>query len=274
MLNSRYAPVVALAVLGVVVIVVLGWFLAINPRLNERADLQEQADTVRTNTQQIQSMSVRLDEYAALVASGDEVNAVMELNAPSAVDVSAFRTRLWDAFDASGAELVSLSSDSASGVPALTVDASVLLSTQVAGLFQTGPTVQATGDDETAAPATWSPVVTARTGEIEVTSQLLAVPFSMQVAGSAAENYDFLKELANPEKRIFAISAITLTARPGGSADIPGVSAADDGDAVMTLDGVLYVSEPDLTVVDEELSSAVGAPNGKAFIDGETADAP
>ena len=44
MVNSRYAPVIAISGLAVVVILVLGWFLAIKPQLDDRAGLDAQAD--------------------------------------------------------------------------------------------------------------------------------------------------------------------------------------------------------------------------------------
>ncbi|GMA33806.1 hypothetical protein [Demequina litorisediminis] len=66
MLNSKYAPIVALTALGIIVVLVLGWFLAVKPQVDETAAFSADEDLVRTNITTIEADS------AAISAMGDE----------------------------------------------------------------------------------------------------------------------------------------------------------------------------------------------------------
>ncbi|WP_062464591.1 hypothetical protein [Demequina soli] len=284
MLNSRYAPVIALAVLGIVLVAVLGWFLAIKPQFDERDSLKSQTATIRGNIDQVNMASAKIDEYAAQLQGDDSVAKEIALNAPSELDLPAFRARLWKAFNDTKIELVSYSQGGETLLPPLEVDPSALVASQVAALFQTGPvsaassvvpdpaaTAAATGTDGAADPTAvvgtdgWAPAVTAPTESTLASAQVFKVPFTLVVAGSPQETYDFLAFMSDPDQPVFEVEAITQTARPSGSGTIPGVSDAKDGDVSTTITGSLFVYNPTLELHDQELGKGAKTPGESAF---------
>ncbi|WP_062293372.1 hypothetical protein [Demequina phytophila] len=268
MLNSRYAPIVMLTVLGIIAIGLLAWFLAIKPQFDKASDLRAQTDAVVANTSQIDAQSAKLDEYAALLAEDSEIESAVALNAPSAIDIDGLRNRVWAALKSSKAELVSFEQQQSSAVDGWLADSSGLVSTQVAALFSTGP-VGATAPAETAttdAPdptatqaATttttstgWTPAVTAVVTDGPFAGDIQMVPFTIDMVGNPEEIRKFIDAMQDPKDQLFQIYEYSLLARPAGSAPIPGVHDPDDGDVHATITAAVYVLNPDMTVVDEE----------------------
>lgn len=257
MLNSRYAPVIALGVLGAVVVLLLGWFLAVNPQKSKAAELDRLTSDVETNTQQVALQSAKIDEYAGILAADESVASSIALNAPGSPDLHAFRTRVWAAVVSSKVEIVAFDMLGSQAVDGWITEPKSLVSTQVATLFQTGPVTvaeagstpapsasPAAGGTTTTVPGGWAPAVTAATTEGAVAGNIQMLPFTITVSGTAKETYDFLKALSNPEETLFQVFGIKQEARQSDSAPITGISDAADGDVQSFVSGALYVLNP------------------------------
>ncbi|MDN4486704.1 hypothetical protein QQX10_00820 [Demequina sp. SYSU T00039] len=278
MLNSRYAPVVALTALAVIVIGLLGWFLAISPQLSKAGDLASTADQVRANTEQVSLASAKIDQYAALLAEESDVPDQIAANAPSRLDRDAFRTRLWDGIDDSGLNIISYEMDTSRLVEGWVIEASALTSNQVASLFQTGP-VSIAGAGTQPAPATtaeaattdaatggWSPVVSPFAGESLIDGTLARVAVTVVVTGSPQETFAFFEAMSAPGDQLFQVHEVTQEARQGDASSITGVEDAEDGDVITTITGDLFVLDAEVFPVDEGELETV-SPNGEGFIE-------
>lgn len=281
MLNSRYAPVIALTALVVVVVAVLGWFLAISPQLSKASELASTADQVRANTEQVNLASAKIDQYAALLAEESDVPAQIDANAPSRVDLETFRTRLWDGVDTAGVNLISYDMSVSSLVEGWVIEPNSLTSNQVAALFQTGPVLTtgaaaapaptATAHPTTDAAATaatggWTPVVSPFAGTSLIDGNLYRVSITFSVTGSPSETFDFLEAMASTDDPLFQVYEVTQEARQGDASALTGVEDAEDGDVITTITGDLFVLDPDVFPVDEgELQDI--SPNDEGFIE-------
>jgi len=278
MLSSRYAPVVALGALGVVLVLVLGWFLAVSPQNSARGDLAAQTAEVEANTQQIQLQSAKLDEFAELLAADTSVADSIALNAPATINLGAFRARVWDALSSSRAELVKIETAGSQEVEGWVVAPTLLTSTQVAALFQTGPiaevgdapTPEATSatDPEGGASATpgtasgWTPAVTASTEEAPVAGSIMMIPFTISIAGTAEEAHNFVAGMSDADQQLFQVYGVTQEARQSDGSPIAGVSDPSDGDVLTTIVGGLYLLNPTGEAIDEEALEEVRPGNG------------
>lgn len=278
MLSSRYAPVVALGALGVVLVLVLGWFLAVSPQNSARSNLVTQTADVEANTQQIELQSAKLDQFVELLAADTSVADSIALNAPASVDLSAFRARVWDALNASRSELVRIETAGSQEIEGWVVPPTLLTSTQVAALFQTGPVAEpgtvstpeatstpAADGNASATPGTaggWTPAVTATTQEGPVAGNILMIPITISIAGTAEEAYRFVAGMSDPDQQLFQVYAVTQEARQSDDAPIPGVADPRDGDVLTTVVGGLYLLNPTGEAIDEDALEEVRPGNG------------
>jgi len=268
MLSSRYAPVVALAALGVVLVLLLGWFLAIKPQLSAADTASKQAAEVRANTELIEASSHKLDEYAALLAADETTAASIALNAPSRVDVAAFRDRVLRVVEASGVALVSINQLDGRALDGWEADPAALVSNQVANLFSTGPTVvvadgaSSPGEAPTPTPAAtaapsapavdggWAPVVVPITEPGPVAGDVRMVEVQFELVGTPSQIGQFMAALMDPEAQLFQVFSVTQTAGP--SSDLLDGRTIGDTDIAATVVGALYVHGADLSIIDEE----------------------
>ncbi|MDN4482047.1 hypothetical protein [Demequina lignilytica] len=261
----------ALAVLGVVLVAVLGWFLAIRPQFSATSDAASEADAIRANTQLIEASSNQLNNYQALLAEDDTTAPAIELNAPSRLDMSTFRDRISRVVDSSGVGLVSFAQVDGRAVDGWELEPSALVSNQVANLFSTGPVAGAvaqndavaTTDGEAVAPAgAWTPVVTPVTEVGPVAGDIRMVEIQMEVVGTASEVDGFLRALMNADEQLFQVYDVEQTGGGGGEPIGDRSEGADDLGVIVY--GALYVHSADLSIVDEEtLGSAT--PSDSAF---------
>lgn len=262
MLNSRYAPVVALAVLGIVLVAVIGWFVGVKPQLDSASDLRSQEDAIRANVESVEAAASRLDEYAAALDADTTIAEAIGLHAPSRLDLPGFRTRLSQAIVDSDLELVSLNSGNGVRVTGWEADSASLVSNAVAGLFSQGPV--AASEDPNSAQSTWAPAVTASAETTAVSGDIRMVIFELQVAGSPEETYEFLKAMQVTDDQLFQVYDVNLESRPSGASSINGVADPDDGDVLTTITAALYVHNPDTAVLDE-VETSDGEPIDDAF---------
>lgn len=252
-LNSRYAPIIALGVLGVVVVLMLGYFLAVKPQIDSAVRIASQTQDVEANTVQIEQASAKIDQFAELLAQDSGVAESIAVNAPSQVDVPAFRDRLWAALGASGVEVIDLNQANSVAVDGWVTDARFLVSTQVAGLFQTGPKAAGAAQPAPAATAStdgtsttnassggWTPVVKPVTGENPVAANITMVTFTITVTGTPTESHNFFGAMSNPADQLFQVYSVTQEARQSDDSPIPGVSDPQDGNVITTITGALY----------------------------------
>lgn len=261
MLNSRYAPVVALAVLGIIMVALLGWFLAISPKLSEASAVRAQASEVEDNTQIINASSDALDEYQALLDAAPDVTGAIALHAPNVFDTQAVRTRLSEAITTAQVEVSTFTINGAQAVPGIETDPASLISNQVAALFAAGPVHQEEGAAE------FSPAVTPANEIGPVVEELYSVPVTMMVVGHVDEIMGFFTALSDPDLPIFQVTTTSLQARQADSGAIIGVSEPEDGDVIATITGNLYVLAPEAEILDEEALTEAILPSDSPFLE-------
>jgi hypothetical protein len=287
MLNSKYAPIVALAVVGILIIAALGWFLAISPQFAAASDLNDDKTAVEDNTSLIEASSDKLDEYQAEADALPSNAQAIELNTPTTFDLQGFRARWSKAVTESKVEVVSTGQDVAIELEGWTAEPSQLVSNIVATLFATGPITVAAKADSAADPAAdaaanadsatakatgWAPIVEPSTESLPVAQGLVMIPLTLEVTGTPAEVNKFFGLIANPDDPIYQVYNVTLEARQSDAPTINGVADAKDGDVIATVTGAMYLLNADTTVVDETELVPVTPGKTSSFI--EPDDAP
>ncbi|MFV0285443.1 MAG: hypothetical protein ACK5IM_03515 [Demequina sp.] len=246
MLNSKYAPIVALTALGIIVVVVLGWFLAVKPQIDETAAFSADEDLVRTNITTIESDSAAISAMGDELATYEPLQPLIDLNAPQRLDLETFRTRMWDAFESSGVEVGETAQDFGDLIDGWEIPAVLLPSSELAKRFQTGPAATTS----VVAPA-FTPAVKTVTGTAVLAQNLALQPFEFTVYGTVQESYDFLQTLQDPEQPFLQVYEVTQTSLVEGATVPAGVSDVADGDVQTYIKAALYLSDADLTSLDE-----------------------
>lgn len=247
MLNSKYAPVALLAFLAILVIGAIGWFAGISPTLSKTATLADQTQLVKSNTDTVNLATAQLKQYAEALTEAEPLDPFMELHLPQSLAVSQLRTRVTDAASSAQVRIIAMSLEPSQGVEGWDVPSSVRRSTQVAQLFQTGPTNLATPGTETAA---YVPAVSPPAPTSIVVSGLVAVPVSMRVGGSVEQLTAFVSALTDPNKQLFQIYSHSVTARRDGDTEV-GLAEAGPNDALLEISGYFYLLDPDSTLIDD-----------------------
>ncbi|WP_062073082.1 hypothetical protein [Demequina sediminicola] len=246
MLNSKYAPIIALTVLGIIVVVLLGWFLAVKPQIDTAAAYSADEDLVRSNIATVQTDSAAIAQAGVDAESFVDLEPAIALNAPSRFDVVAVRTRLADTIAEAGMEIGTINQSSSYPVQGWEVPSSLLLSTDLAKRFQSGPapTIEV-------APQEFTPAVAVTGGTVVLADNLIGIPIVLEVVGTADEAHAFLDSLQNPDQPLFQVSEFTLNALDDGTNVGEGISPPSNGDVQLSLSGFLYLSNVDRTIVDE-----------------------
>ncbi|WP_430866786.1 hypothetical protein [Demequina aurantiaca] len=287
MLNSKYAPIVALTVLAILVIAALGWFLAISPQFAKADALNADTDAVNSNITMVQTSSAKLDDYQAQADAAASNEESIALNTPTTYDLQAFRERASEAIEKSNVEIIGLTQETAFSLEGWTATPAQLTSTAVAKLFAVGPITVAgdpnstvvltedapaaatdTATDDSATPTgdgAWAAIVTPKAEDGPVALGLVMIPLTLSVTGTAAELNTFFELMANPDDPIFQVYEVTANARPAGSSTQVGVSEAEDGDVIATVTGAMYLLNADTTVIDEEALVVVKPAEDSAF---------
>lgn len=264
MLNSRYAPIVALTVLAIILVVALGWFLAIKPQLDERASIQDTASEVVANTEKINSESARLDEYAREFDLLPDYSPLIATHSPEGFDVEVVRTRLADAIRGAEAEIVSLEHGGLTEVEGWAHPANMLPSAHIARLFQTGPVHLVEEDPLDESGPEFEPVV-AIAPNSETTNMFYGMPITVGVAGTTSELLSVLELLEDPDQQLFQLYALEFEQRPEGASPIDGVSDPVDGDATLFFTGFFYLEGVPLELTDEGQVGGIGLGDSDPF---------
>ena len=271
-MNSKYAPVVALTALGVVVVLLLGWFALISPKLSQASDLRALRDSVVINTTKISGEATKLAAYEQTLADAPDLSEEIELNFPDRVDIQVLRSRILGAVEGSSMEIISLGTDGSYPVEGWELDTQALTSTSIASLFETGPiVVDATvAADGTTAATEYVPPVVVSPAAGPVVDALFGMPFTLSVAGSYAETKQLLALLQASEQQLFLVYNLKVTARNEGAAPLAGVADPIDGDVIVNITGAFYYLDPQTAIVDED-GPAAADPDGMPFLPGDTA---
>lgn len=260
MLNSRYAPVVAITAVVILIVIALGWFLAISPKLDEAGDLRDRAATIDTNTAEIQMQTARLAQYEAELAEVPNYQDLVALNAPAVYDVEATRDRLSDAGTQAGVYIYETSAGGVQNVLGAEVDHALLPSTAIARLFATGPVDVAEGEEE------FAPVLTPSVEEGPVVERLYGIPLTFTATGSVADMMDFLALLTDEQAAALQIDSLAWSARPPDE-PIAGVPDGEPGDVILEGQGYIYLLDPDMEIVDEDALTDASLPSVSPFTD-------
>ncbi|WP_160297598.1 hypothetical protein [Demequina salsinemoris] len=261
----------------------LGWFVLISPQLEERSALSAEESQIRSNITTVEAASAKIDEYAAALDASTEVTDLIAVNAPSVLDMQAFRDRLSAALTDAQIEITSMSANDGVQVDGWDTSSAQLVSASVASLFTQGPVAGAepvvaadattttdagaATDTATATTSTWSPAITVASTDGEDTSvagDIRMVEVTIELAGSPSALFDFLADMQDPDQQLFQVSQITLSARTEGEEN-PAGSPAKEGDVSVTIVGDLYLHDADTSVVDEDAPASSDAVDG-AFV--------
>lgn len=246
MLNSKYAPIFALTALGIIVVVLLGWFLAIKPQVDEASAFASDEDLVRANIATVQADEAAIEAYGSSLGEAPDMKSTLELNAPQRLDLEGFRNRISDAIVESGVEISTSGQEYGSLVAGWEIPAVLLDSTNAAKHFQSGP-----APTTKIAAEAFTPVVSVP-AEAQVRAEGLAtVPFEFTVVGTPREAYDFLVLLQDPAVQFFQVGEIAVFGLVEGQEISDGVSEAGDGDVRLDISGGLYLSDIDTSSIDE-----------------------
>lgn len=250
MLNSRYAPPIALAVVVGLIVGLLGYFLGIRPTLEEATTVFDREKQVRANIEVIRADSAQIDEAAKTLAASDDQSSAIELNAPPVLNLPDFQKRLVASVRSSAVEIDVVSVSSPVLVEPLIVDSTIRPSQALAQRFQSlGLPRQGS---EPVDPALTSPVVSPAGDGTAVVDSLYRLEVSFGVKGTPAEVLNFINTLTAPTHRLLLITdvqAVTLQ-----ESDLPdiGMGPNADGDLRIRVTGSLFMLDPDLTLVDED----------------------
>lgn len=264
-MNSKYAPVVVLTVLGMVVVLALGWLLLISPVRGDVSDLHAKRDEVDQNALLVRTQTAKLVKYADDAAADSDAPAELALNVPSTVDVAAQRARIMTAARGAGVEIASMGLEPSFAVGGWELPRTNLDSTAIAKLFQTGP-VQGT----LPAGQAYVPAVSASTETGPLVTSLYGVTVDMRVVGTYAELQKFIASLQDPTQQLFLLHDLEFTARNATGEKIEGVSDPADGGVILSVKGDLFYLSPDLTFNDDGVIEPTPA-SGSPFVVGDPA---
>lgn len=249
-MNSKYAPVVALTALVILIVAALGIFLGIKPLLDDAAKFDKRETVVRDNTSVIKASSADIDAKRKALSAAPDLTEAIELNAPAEPLYTEFEDRLIAAIRASSMEVVSVSIETPNDIIAWTVPAEVRPSSTVATLFETGPTPRLSGEGGDG--TVYAPVVTQAAEDTTAGANIVRVNVLIKVKGTAAEMQSFLTVLADENQRIFQVNDLQVEGRYVRDSPDAGVSLYADGDVVGTVIGSLYLLNPTGEIEDEE----------------------
>ncbi|WP_062377992.1 hypothetical protein [Demequina pelophila] len=266
----------ALSALGVVAVLLLGWFFGVKPQLDEAGEFDRQTAAIEANTEQVNAKSALLDEWEVKLADADQTAQVVSLHAPARLNVPALRDRLWAGLEESRVELVSYGQSTGSQIDGWEAESGTLAADEVAALFQLGPVAStqtastagdaaAEGENAAAVPSGWTPVVAATSTTGPVVSDLRAVEYELNVVGTPEETHRFLEYLADSNQPLFQVYSVLQVARAGSSGAIAGVSDAQDGDVQTTIRALMYVLDADTSILDESLGEPASVPTESVF---------
>jgi Tfp pilus assembly protein PilO len=206
-----------IAVLAVLVIVALGWFLGASPLLQQaaaadqsRAQVQQQNAQQRTVLASMRGQYDKLDELQAQMAS-------LQLSVPGTADLDDFFDQVAAIASASGASITSITAGEAqpygltaggSGTPAKSAASS---------------TPQPTSSATPAASATPAPAATAaapvaaapKTPTGDLASKLYVVPIDISLSSGPSQVTAFVNGLQTG-KRLILVSSMAYTSSPAG----------------------------------------------------------
>jgi hypothetical protein len=265
MLNSRYAPVVAITVVVIMIVAALAFFLGIKPQVDGAAQAIDRQDDVKANITKIEADSASIDDAAAQLAQVPDLTEATTLNAPSNMDLATFQTRLDKAIRSSKTELVAVEVRTPTEVTPWTLDVAALPSTGVAGYFETGPETRLPGEPALAEP--YEPVVKPAAADAETGATIVRMDIQIKVVGHPGEVQALLKTLADPEQRLFQVFDVKDEAKQETDTPEKGAAPYTDGDVFMTISGALYLLSPDYTIIDEDELVPSKLPSTSPFVE-------
>lgn len=250
MLNSKFAPIVALTVLLVLVIMGLGYMFGFKPSSEQARDLINRESAVRANIKKIEEDVDFIKTAESKLSEVEDVTPLIETNAPTTDGVREFQQLVTNAIDATGNEVVEFNVTGTGSIDGWTVSSAVRPSTVVASHFATAPLPRQPGDLNSSKP--YTPVVTAPAEGQPVTDALGFITVEIKVKGTAPEAVAFLAALQRPEDRLFLVAQIVTEAKSSQDPQLEGVSPFADGDQVTTITGNLYIYNFSGEIDDEE----------------------
>lgn len=205
-MSSKMKQWVALTVVGVLAVVVAGWFLLISPKRSEAADVRTQLASQETTNSGLQTQLAMLKAQQKTLPAQQAKLAMVAAKIPDNPALPALIRALSAAADDAGVELVSMSPGSPAPVTGAAAPAT--LGTGAAG----GAGAARTGAGSSAAAGTTSLSSAGSSGY--AAGVLTAIPLSLNVVGGYFQVEQFFDRLENLT-RAAKVSGFTLS--PGAN---------------------------------------------------------
>jgi hypothetical protein len=270
-MNSRYAPIVAITALAIIIVGALGVFLGIKPLLDSAASYVDREKVVRDNIALIEEDADKIDDAEDVLEDAPDLSEAIELNAPELVEFSKFEDRLAAAIRGSGSEVAAITVDAPADIIAWAIPDAVRPSANVAAFFQSAPLTRLEGEPD--AGLVYVPVVQTVSDDASLAPSLVKVNVTITLKGTAAEIQAFLALLGDPAQRLFQVNDVRFEAKFARDTPLTGVSSYTDGDVVATVVGSLYLLNPTTDVEDEDELIPWTIPTDRSpFAEPDTAD--
>lgn len=193
--NSRLVTLALIA--GSVAIVVLGWFLAVSPTLDQAAATTAQRDSAAASNVALEARTAALKEQFANLSTLEDQLAPLSASIPFNGDLSSFLDRINAVCARVGVALDSLVVGSA---------AIVAEGVEVDGAVAADPV-------DPAVPADTTEVIPAAP---DVSTGLVSIPVTIAVSGSYTQTLAFVAAIQT-DSRLFVISSVDVTGLPDGT---------------------------------------------------------
>jgi hypothetical protein len=242
-------------VVGVVLIMVAAWFLAVSPALASAADLHSQAETTRQQNDILQAQVNKLASEFKKLPEYQAQLAAIKAQMPSDPKLADFLRHLDAIAVAHGVTVLTVTP-----TPPVAVSLAVVPTAPAAAAAQPSAAPTA-GPAPTAAPAAGGTATTTPAG-------FKSIGFSMEVQGTYDATVAFVYDLQNAMPDMFLVSGLSgqgLDKVDGSN----GHPASAVGDQDLTITGLTYVlpdaagAAPAPTASPSAAAPALPAPNGR-----------
>lgn len=234
-MTSKSTPWVAGAVVLSLVVVALGWFLAIAPTLASAGAAHAEAETSDTRNAQLQVQLTALEQQFAELDTTKAELAAMHAQVPTTDGLADYTRTLQAVAEATGVTVLGIEAgDPEQVVPAVPVaDAAAATGSEEAD--ETAAAEESDGTD----PAAAAPVAEGP----QPIAGFVGLPMRISVVGSSEAVLTFLDRTQQGTDRLLLVTELAGTGQNAAEASA-GRAATNDGDLELAISGFVYALAP------------------------------
>lgn len=271
MLNSKYAPLVAVTVVVALMILGLGYLFGVKPQIDSRGDYIARKSVVEENTASILDDSAAIDEAKAKLDKAPKLTDSISAVAPSELGLQDFLMFVSESVKSTGVEVAAVTVSGVVPIEPWNLPANTLPSDELALHFQSLPTPRLGG--EAGFGTVYTPVVPApgaaatdpaadpNAAQSSSSLDLESLSLAFKVKGRPEEVVAFIKTLTSGT-RLFQVTQISTEAKQAKDAPEAGLANFKNGDVEMTVSGSIFLLNPDLAYDETNDPTAGGVPTG------------